>query len=229
MKMTIKYAESVTGDLSSPSKMPGRSYNLPADRCRTGFLLHKDPSSICFKCYARGGRYCFPNCKNKMGGRLESIYHPDWVPAMALLIDEQSRPYFRWHDSGDLHSFVHLMRIIKVVELTPEVKHWLPSKEYALINRYIRERPPFPDNLNVRISIPYVNLKDTDTVEILNNRIEIPKESVTYSFAFTPDKVSEGEAPGYICRAKGECGDCRACWNPKVKHVTYPFRGRGGA
>ena len=92
----------ITGGLSKPSKMPGYSYNLPATKCITGSKLVKIPGSVCFGCYALKGRYRFPNVKDAMQRRLDSLTHPLWVQAMATSILDTKIEFFRWHDSGDL-------------------------------------------------------------------------------------------------------------------------------
>ena len=104
----------ITGGLSKPSKMPGFSYNLPATKCITGAKLVKIPGSVCSGCYALKGRYRFPNVKDAMQRRLDSINHPLWIKAMAASIIETKTGFFRWHDSGDLQSLDHLKKIFEV-------------------------------------------------------------------------------------------------------------------
>ena len=105
-------AEKITGGLSAPGKMPEGSYNLPANMCQTGAKLRKIKGTPCWGCYAFNGRYNFPNVKDALTRRLESLTHPQWVEAMAVLI--KGKKHFRWHDSGDLQSVWHLKRIFEV-------------------------------------------------------------------------------------------------------------------
>ena len=56
-------------------------------------------------------------------------HHSRWAEVMAFLIEQNSCGYFRWHDSGDLQGQQHLDQIIEVCRLTPDVKHWLPTRE----------------------------------------------------------------------------------------------------
>ena len=80
-------AEKITGGLSAPGKMPEGSYNLPASMCQTGQKLAKIPGTPCFECYADNrGRYRFPNVKDALTRRLESLTHPQWVEAMGVLV-----------------------------------------------------------------------------------------------------------------------------------------------
>ena len=80
--MNLKEAKEITGGLSSPSKMPGYAYNLPAWRCITGVKLQAVPGSVCAGCYAMKGRYRFRNVKEALERRQQSLVHPQWVQAM---------------------------------------------------------------------------------------------------------------------------------------------------
>jgi len=84
--MKKKEASKITGGLSAPGKMPEGSYNLPARACQTGAKLREIPGTPCYGCYAFKGRYNFPNVKDALTRRLESITHPQWVQAMAVFI-----------------------------------------------------------------------------------------------------------------------------------------------
>ena len=140
VKFTKKLAGEITGRLSKPAKMPCFAYNLPALECITGAKLRKIAGSVCAGCYALKGHYIqyakviFP----AMYKRLESLTNPLWIEAMAYLINNQTGKgidprYFRWHDSGDIQSVKHLRQIAQVCELTPTIKHWLPTREYKIV------------------------------------------------------------------------------------------------
>jgi hypothetical protein len=60
---------------------------------------------------------------------------------------------FRWHDSGDVQDEAHLMKIFEVCELSPEKRHWLPTRE-AWTNKYLDQAP---GNLTIRFSMPMVD------------------------------------------------------------------------
>jgi hypothetical protein len=147
----------ITGGLSKPSKMPGFSYNLPATKCITGAKLVKIPGSVCSGCYALKGRYRFPNVKDAMQRRLDSINHPLWIQAMATSIIETKTGFFRWHDSGDLQSLDHLKKIFEVCNLTPGIQHWLPTRETSIIACI--QADEVPKNLIIRLSAHKVDGK----------------------------------------------------------------------
>jgi hypothetical protein len=132
---------------------------------------------------------------------------------MAYLVDWQAgrnkEPYFRWFDSGDLQSPTMLERITEVARRTPGVRHWLPTREYAIV-RYHLQRNEAPDNLTIRISAPFV---DNTAPDILG----LPTSTVHHTRG----------PPGYACPAydqrPAQCGTCRACWNPEIKNISYPL------
>ena len=114
--MLKKEAERITGGLSAPGKMPEGSYNIPASACQTGAILREVPDTPCHKCYAFKGRYNFPNVKNALQRRLESLTHPQWVEAMTTLV--KKKKHFRWHDSGDVQSVDHMKKIFEVCSVS---------------------------------------------------------------------------------------------------------------
>jgi len=127
--MNIREAWTLVGGLAKPSKMPGWAYGIPAKECKTGKKLRKIKGSTCFGCYALKGCYVFPIVQDAQYRRLNSIKNIKWVEAMALLINSKKSKIFRWHDSGDIQSLKHLAKIYKVAKLTPDILHWLPTRE----------------------------------------------------------------------------------------------------
>ena len=119
----------IGGSLSKPSKMPGWSIGLPAKECKTGGKLQKVPGSVCYDCYALKGCYVFKVVQDAQYRRLEALKRPDWVQAMAHLINSKKPDVFRWHDSGDVQDLEHLQKIYEVCRLTPSKRHWLPTRE----------------------------------------------------------------------------------------------------
>ena len=89
--MNTKEASKIVGKLSKTSKMPCYSYNLPATKCITGAKMAKIKGTTCYDCYALKGMYNFPVVKEAMMRRYEAINHPEWVFAMAVLINSKSQ------------------------------------------------------------------------------------------------------------------------------------------
>jgi hypothetical protein len=87
------------------------------------------------------GCYVFPVVQAAQYRRLDSIQDPRWVDAMALLINSKKSKYFRWHDRRRAGRS-SLMKIFEVCELTPETKHWLPTRE-AWTKKYLDQAKQF--------------------------------------------------------------------------------------
>jgi hypothetical protein len=198
--MKTQEALKLVGGLSKPSKMPGWAYGIPAKECKTGKKLQSIEGSTCYNCYALKGCYVFKVVQDAQYRRLNSIRHPYWVRAMTHLLQSKKSKYFRWHDSGDVQDLKHLAKIFKVARLTPDVKHWMPTRE-AWVKPYLQYAP---DNLVIRFSMPMVDQEaaaswpNTSTVVTDSGKRTCP----------APDQDNA-------------CKDCRACWDPNVKNVAY--------
>ena len=201
--MNAQERKKITGGPSSPSKMPGYAYNLPATECNVGAKLVQVPGSVCHGCYALKGRYRFPNVKDALNRRLNSLNHPQWVEAMALLVTHYSRkvPFFRWHDSGDLQGADHLKKIFEVCNQTPATSHRMPTREAKLFT--LMQPEVVPKNLIIRMSSHMI---DQGPIK------------------FWPHTSTVVKA-GNTCPARdqgNECGSCRQCWDKGVSNVAYP-------
>ena len=196
--MKVKEAIKITEGFTRTSKMPGLSYSLPAWECKTGSKLRKVKGSVCASCYALKGNYTrYPAIKAAQYRRLEAMKHPDWVTAMAAVIKRQK--WFRWHDAGDVQDQQHLQKIFEICRLTPETRHWLPTRE-AWIKDHLASKP---DNLVIRFSPPMVNQRAPESW---------PNSSMVVDKGF---HTCPAPAQG------GKCLDCRQCWDPDIKVVSY--------
>jgi hypothetical protein len=119
--------------LSNTSKMPGLSISLDARHCVTGSKLAKIPGTTCHGCYALKGRYRMPNVRAAMARRLDFMRSTDFVPRMVEeLRTHEKSGFFRWFDSGDVQSVQMALNIVEVCRQTPEIRHWIPSRESAI-------------------------------------------------------------------------------------------------
>jgi hypothetical protein len=196
----------ITGSLGKPSKMPGLSYGISATLCKVGAALAKIKGSTCENCYALKANYAYPSVKAAHEKRRAGIDDPQWADAMIYLIQQSKETYFRWHDSGDLQHFQHLLNIVRIAEALPSVSFWLPTREKALVNQYIRSFGAFPANLVVCVSAAMV---DAAAPEGYDNTSTVHNTAVPEGFACPASKQGN------------KCLDCRACWNRDIKNVSY--------
>jgi hypothetical protein len=215
---SLKWAVDAIGGLSAPSKMPSFGYSIPASMCKVGSMLRKVEGSTCASCYARKGRYVFPNVQGAMARRFgkltaalaNPVEYETFVSAFVALLDGTGSTFFRWHDSGDVQSVEHLSLIADIARRTPNVSHWLPTREYRTVKMWLDANGAFPSNLVVRLSAHMVNGPAP--------AMGLPTSGVHTHI------TSIQERGGVECRAytrQGHCGDCRACWSADVPHVSY--------
>jgi hypothetical protein len=194
--MLVKEARKITDSLTRTSKMPGLSYSLPAWECKTGSKLRKVKNSVCSACYALKGNYTrYKNIKIAQYRRLAAIKLEGWTRAMAAQILRQK--YFRWHDAGDVQDLDHLNKIYQVCELTPDVKHWMPTRE-AWIKDHLNRKPA---NLVIRFSPPMIGQRNDSW----------PNSSMVVETGATCPAPDQNNS----------CGSCRQCWDPEIKVVSY--------
>jgi hypothetical protein len=212
-------AEAVTAmgtGLGAASKMPGRTFGLSARDCKVGAKLARIQGSTCSGCYALKGHYAKSTVTRAHAKRMAALVRALAVPAAAdawvagavTLIGATREPFFRWHDSGDLQSVDHLRLIVRVARLLPHFRFWIPTRERGIVADWRAAGGKRPANLTIRVSDGMVD-------QTHRNRM--------------PGTVTSGvhhatKPAGRTCPAPAQgnaCGDCRACWNPRIAHVSY--------
>ena len=205
--------------------MPGFSYGISATKCHKGSQLRGVPGSVCSGCYALTDWY--RSWRPLLWGhqrRYEGLFHPQWVDAMVSMIAVKcvgEHAFFRWHDSGDLQGVWHLANIAEVCRRTPSVSHWLPTREYGYVVEYLRNHS-LPDNLCIRLSAHMIDSEPVLPPELVG----FPTSTVsTAPLSSMGVRIVEGKG-SIECRAVeargNKCGACRACWDPRVRNVSYP-------
>jgi len=201
--MKVTDAKKITGSLTRTSKMPGLSYSLPAWECKTGSKLRNIKGSVCASCYALKGNYTrYKAIKAAQYVRLEALKDTKWIAAMVAQIIRQK--YFRWHDAGDIQSMEHLYKIFRVCELTPETKHWMPTREAQFLSKIENPTVEVPSNLIIRMSSHMV---DQPPVKF---------------WPWTSTVISgQGVASCPAPKQNNSCGSCRQCWDRSIANVSY--------
>jgi hypothetical protein len=197
--------------LSKTSKLDGiLSWSLqaletcPASKNKDGSLV-----DACKGCYATTGNYNFPNVKAPRIHNREDWKRDQWVSDMVLALD--SSRYFRWFDSGDMYDLSLANKILAVMQLTPWVKHWLPTRMHKFIKfQHTIDAMMSLDNVVVRFS--------SDSVD------------GTIIPGFTTSTIFSGDLPkgAKECEAykhDGKCNGCRACYDKSVPVIAYKAHG----
>ena len=216
----IAMCNKVTGGLSNESKMPSKSFGLPAKRCHVGQMLAQVEGTVCEKCYSNDrGHYQYPVVKEAQERRYKLLYHPMWVGAMTMLLWLQVKEFFRWQGSGDIDSLQHLCNIVQVCENTPHLKHWMPTKEKGILKEFLKYGGVIPDNLVISMSGYFV---DGGKVKGFDDQPQI-----AHHLTYNKRNKHGVDTEAYICPVEDGLGfkscdeaNCSACWNPSVRVVA---------
>jgi hypothetical protein len=149
----------------------------------------------------------WPQIQACLERRFKAVKRKTFVPAMVFLLNYLTPRYFRWYDSGDLDSIETLDKIVEIAVACPDIKFWLPTKEYGIVSSYVKRGKPFPSNLNVRLSSYMV---DESGPIVLATRLGLT--------------ISEVRKTGYSCPSSNQgnkCGECRLCWDRGTFNVSY--------
>ena len=213
---TLKRAQEISGKLTIKNKkMPGSAFPTSTEKCGVGSALKLVPGSVCAECYAARAENFRPNVAQgymKNWVKTETMVNENmdlWCEGIVYQIyhffKKTNVPFHRWFDSGDLYSVEWLIAIARVARLTPDVMHWLPTKEKAIVLEF-KKNHRVPKNLIIRVSSAMI---DSEPLK---------------GFKTTSTVHKNKDPHGQQCIAEfqdGHCGDCRACWNPKIKNISY--------
>jgi len=182
---TLKEAQSAGKISIGNTKMPGSTFAVSAKHCNVGGKLADLEGSVCYECYALRLQNFRPTVNAGWTGNLDKAN--------------------RWFDSGDLQSVEMLEAICEVARTTPQIRHWLPTRETKIINDFTGS---IPDNLIVRVSSPMIDDKPIN------------------KYIWTSTVHKNSEPVGHICPARHQgnaCGSCRACWSDDIRNISYPL------
>ena len=226
-----------TALLSNPKKMPELAFNIPAQECKAGRHMVHVEGCICKDCYclpefnedgsvnlhsSKGGRYRFDPVQNALYRRYNfAVFNPNFVPVMTYLITKKIKRKFRWFDSGDIQSEKMLDDICQICRNTPNVLHWLPTKEHKIVKRYIEAGNKIPDNLDLRLSALFKSNTSVRRVTKLAIRLGLNTATV-----LPPDEWEKADhsITSFKCMSSkqgNKCLKCKACWTHKVLNVVY--------
>lgn len=198
--------------LSKTSKMPAKSWSLPALATCPGARENGELVPACAGCYATDGMYRMPSVQKPREHNQRDWERHDWIDDMVEAIG--SDKYFRWFDSGDMYSVRLAWKIYMVCLFTPDTQHWIPTRMSKFPKFYkVLEELAKLDNVVVRHS------SDSITGGLTEHAVQ---STIIPAREDLPDGAT-------LCSSidnDGKCGDCRACWNKEVPVVAYVAHGR---
>lgn len=137
--------------------------------------------------------------------------------------------YFRWFDTGDLQDLEMLWCINEIALATPEISHWLPTKEYSMVIAALKSPEwTWAKNLTIRVSVAARNKEPSHSWKMRAFYASKKGLNLTFSQVFDPEKgPNETENKWFVCPALKQghkCLECRWCWG--TNDVAYPWRER---
>ena len=199
--------------VSKTSKLGTLSWSLQAvNDCPGSVGADGQLVAACSGCYATQGCYNFPGTKQVRADNKLAWQEADWVQLMVYTLRKQK--HFRWFDSGDMYSLSLAEKMLKVMELTPGTKHWLPTRmaKFLKFSAVLAAMQALP-NVMVRFSSDAV---DGTYTEGVHGSTILPEGMAV------PAGVTECAAP----QQSGKCLDCRACYDKSVAVIGYRAHGR---
>lgn len=204
-----------TVKLSNTSKLGVKSWSLQAlNTCPASIGDDGELVDACKGCYATAGHYRYANVRAPREFNRQAWEQDSFVSDFVKALNKER--FFRWYDSGDMYNIKLAEKMLEIMQLTPHVIHWLPTRMYKFkkFHSIIEQMAALP-NVAVRLS------SDSITGEIVNSQVSdlnstiIPEEEI--------DSYN-----GFICKAfyqDGKCLDCTACYSKDIKTVAYVGHG----
>ena len=204
-----------TVKLSNTSKLGVKSWSLQAiNTCPASIGKDGQLVDACKGCYATSGNYRFANVKaprefNRQAWQ-QDAFVSDFIKAL------HKERFFRWFDSGDMYDLRLAHKMLEIMQATPHVKHWLPTRMHKFKKFHaVIQKMASLDNVVVRLSSDSVTGGMVESELTDTNSTIVPEDAL-------------GEYKGFICQAfyqDGKCLDCTACYDKEVKTVAYVGHG----
>src|SRR6056300_1588265 len=156
-KLTLKKAIAESGKVSlGNTKMPSTTFAISAKACKVGAKLVNVKGSTCSRCYALKLQKLRPSVDqgwtNNLLKAVKLINDNTtlWAKQMAFQIKRGCSKLgiyeHRWFDSGDLQSVEMLHAIVLCANETPDINHWLPTREAKIVKLYREQYGKEPSN-----------------------------------------------------------------------------------
>lgn len=200
--------------ISVTSKLDGvRSWSLQArETCPGSIDADGELVPACAGCYAVGGNYRYPNVREPRIENRDDWKRPEWVEDMVAAL--RNDRFFRWFDSGDMYALPLAEKILEVMTLTPDVRHWLPTRMHKFRK--------FADVIARMQALPNVMVRPSSDSVTGEYTAGLHGSTIVPSI----DQVPAGATLCHAANNAGKCGACRACYSKDVAVVAYVAHGR---
>lgn len=110
---------------------------------------------------------------------------------------------FRWHESGEVVDYDYFARAVEAAKASHNCSHLMFTKRYDIVNRYITENGPLPENMHVLLSA-------WNNVAAVSNPHNLPLSSPDFSGEQVAQKYRKPFEPAglNVLRCTGDCSNC---------------------
>lgn len=202
--------------ISKTSKLDGiKSWSLQARKtCPGSFDVAGELVAACAGCYAVGGNYRFRNVVEPREENQIDWKRDEWVSDMVAAL--RNERFFRWFDSGDMYALPLAEKILLVMEATPEVKHWLPTRMHKFSK--------FGPVLTAMQALPNVMVRPS------SDSVTGDFEAGLHGSTIVPDIMPrQGVKLCHAATNDGKCGPCRDCYSKDIPVIGYLAHGQSMA
>lgn len=199
--------------LAQTSKMPCKSWSLQALETCPGSIIKGVIVDACKGCYARTGFYLMGNAVRAREHNREDWKRDAWVDDMVEALANDR--YFRWFDSGDCYDLKLAKKILEVMQRTPWVNHWFPTR-MGKFSKFVSV---------------FLEMDALTNVVIRHSSDSVVGDTVDYGYGQSSTIVSTASdvpSDSFVCGAytrDGKCGPCRKCFDKATKVIIYPAHG----
>lgn len=114
----------------------------------------------------------------------------------AAMSRRRKNKYFRWHVAGDILDIDYFDRMVRNARNHPDFVIWTYTKQYEIVNEWIKENGPLPENFHVMFS-------EWRGLEMVN-----PYGMPEFRVVFKDDEHKPDAATNHYC--PGNCDICKA-------------------
>jgi hypothetical protein len=199
-------------------------FDLPAG------LTCPGKSELCHdRCYARKGRFAFPQVRERLRWSYEQSKRGDFVRRMSDELYRKGVLLMRFHVSGDIYSPAYARKILEVVSNSMHTTFWLYTRSWrvkkifqilkimsAMSNMKLwlsaDAETGYPDEVPVNARVAWMHTAagdDLEQADLVFLDHPLRKKTIPLSVI---DKVCPVETPAG--KRKGvTCATCGACWH----------------
>ena len=151
---------------------------------------------------------CFQKTVQKARANNSALFKQDPEKYFAEILERcRALRFFRWHIGGDIKSHIYFRNMVRIAEKTPFCHHLAFTKNFVVVNDWIDNVGPLPENMHVIFS-------DWKDIDWFDNPHNLPVSSPLWADGSRGPHCTDD---AIMC--EGDCSACAAvcggCWGAK--------------